>query len=187
MKRTARWFVAGAVIAVAGLAYVVGSAYAADNTEIRKISELVKKGDMAGAKKLADAYAKKHTDLDEMMHAFKPAKKGGIGVEPTGDGIEQVLIKIGRDAPTAANVAKGAAGYEQAGYDLAALALITEAFAPAKDSGKKTRKDWVEWSKQMGEQGLKLAAAGKAKSAADLKTAASKANGTCNNCHSIWR
>lgn len=179
-----------AVVAAAGLMLSIGThAYGEPSAaDIKKIAEMIKKGDMAGAKKAAAAYAKKNNDVDDLMTAFKPAKKKGLGVaDSDGQGIEQMLTKIGRDAPTAATAGKMAKGFEDMGYDIAAIGLITEALAPEKDSGKKTRKAWVEWAGGMTEAGIKLAEAGKAKGTADIKTQASKVNNNCNSCHSAFR
>ncbi len=180
--------VAAGIVAAVALVLVVGSAMAGgDAAEIKKIADLVKKGDMPGAKKLAAAYAKAHSDVDELMTAFKTAKKGGIGVAGTDQGIENVLTKIGRDAPTAANLTKMSDAYAEMGYNIAAVGLITEALAPEKNAGKKTREAWMEWSKGTVDAGLKLVDAAKSKSAADVKTHASKINTSCNSCHTTFR
>ena len=179
--------VAAGVVAAVGLVFVVSSAMASENDEIKKIADLVKKGDMPGAKKLAVAYAKAHSDVDELMTAFKPAKKGGIGVTGSEKGIENVLTQVGRDAPTAANLTKMSDAYAEMGYNIAAVGLITEALAPEKNSGKKTRDSWIEWSKGTIDAGLKLADAAKSKSSADVKTHASKVNTSCNSCHTTFR
>ena len=177
-----------ALVAAAGLVYLVDTAAAqGDAAGVKKIADLVKKGDMAGAKKAAAAYAKDHSDLEEAMELFKPAKKKGLGVTGTDQGIEQTLNKIGRDAPTAVNMGKMSDAYAEMGYNVAAIGLITEALAPEKDSGKKTRKAWVEWSGGLVEAGLKLAEASKSKTAADVKTYASKVNANCNSCHSTFK
>lgn len=175
--------VAGSVL-VAGLVVFVGTAMAQEKASIAKIADAVKKGDMATAKKLAAAYAKKNSDVDELMTAFKPAKKGGLGVGDSEQGIEQTLNKVGRDAPSAAMMAKMGDAYAQMGYDIAALALITAELGPDRDQGKKTKKAWQEWAEGMVDAGKAVASA---KSAADLKTAASKVNNNCNSCHSTFR
>jgi cytochrome c551/c552 len=176
------------LFAMAGLAVLVGTALGnPDASAIKKIAELVKKGDLPAAKKMAAEYAKKHADLEDLMHGFKPAKKGGIGVTGSDQGIEQTLNKIGRDAPTAAAMTKMAKSWEEMGYDIAALGLITAEFAPEKDSGKKTRKAWVEWSEGMVDSGKALSAAAKSAAPADVKTQASKVNNSCNSCHSLFR
>ncbi len=179
---------AAGVVAAAGLVFGVSTATAeTDIPGIKKIAEAVKKGDMAGAKKLAAAYAKANTDVEDLMAAFKPGKKGGIGVGGTDQGIEQTLNKIGRDAPTAANMGKMADAYMDMGYNIAAVGLISEALAPQKDNGKKTKKTWVDSSTGMVEAGLKLVEAAKTKTAADLKTHAVRANNNCGSCHAAFK
>ena len=189
MLKSKLGILAFSVIAAAGLVLVVGStAYGdPDAAEIKKIAEMLKKGDQASAKKAAAAYAKKHNDIDDLMTAFKAAKKKGLGVVGTDAGIEQTLTKIGRDAPPAAVVEKMSKAYEDMGYEIAAVGLITENLYTEKDSGKKTRKAWTEWSAGMTDAGIKLAEAAKTKSAADIKTQASRVNTNCNSCHSTFR
>lgn len=193
MKQVRLWMACGAVLALAGVVFMAQATTAQEDPGhkgVLKIAELVKKGDKDGAAKAATKYATRG-DRDEIladvMHGFKPAKKGGIGVGATGTGIEQALIKIGRDAASATEVGKMADAYQEMGNQIIAIGLITEALAPKSDKGKQTRKDWIEMSKGMTEAGALMAAAGKAKSAADLKTAAAKTNNSCNSCHTLFR
>ena len=181
---------AAAVLAVAGLVYAAGAGEGGGlKGDVRKIAAALKKGDKAGAEMQAKATAKKVEELADLMHLFKLRTKQGLGVGekagPKNDGIEAKLREIGRDAPT--GIAKDAAGLEQMGYDTAAIGLITEVMAPAKDQGKKLRKDWIEWSKDMQESSLALAKAAKAQGAQDVKAAAVKVNNSCNACHSVYR
>jgi len=183
MNKSRFWIATGALALLTGAIVVIGQAQAVEKDQVKKIAEMIKKGDTAGAKKAAEAYAKKNSDVDELMTAFKPAKKGGM-MDP---GIEQTLIKVNRDAPTAAAMGKSAGDFADMGYYTAAVGMITEALAPAKDQGKKTRKDWIEWAKTTQDGGMKLAEAGKSKSAAGVKDAASKINNSCNSCHTVFR
>ena len=82
---------------------------------VKKIADAIKKGDAAGAKKLATAAVKDKDLVDEMsdiMHMFRPRNKGGMGVgekagtNPAKDGLEIALRDLGRDVP--ASVAKQA-------------------------------------------------------------------------------
>jgi hypothetical protein len=150
----------------------------------KKIVVLVKKGDMAGAKKAAATYAEK-LETDEVMHLFKPAKKQGLGVAGVNEGIEQMLIKLGREAP--ADMAKMADAYTEMGYNIVALGVITETKAPATNVGNQTKKAWLEATSGLVEAGKKLAEAAAKKNAADVKTYAAKVNTNCNNCHTLFR
>jgi hypothetical protein len=195
MKKAPVWF-AAATLAAVGAILVAGRSGAGDEkalmNNIDKVAAALKSGDKEGAKKQAEAVAKKIEEVVEAMDLLKPRKKGGYGVgEKPGaivpDGIEQMLIKIGRDAPAKGTLNKDADAYEQMGYRTAAIGLIAHAKTPAKDMGKKTRKDWMTWSNEMVEVSLQLAAAAKAKSPADVKSAAAKLNNNCNSCHTVFR
>lgn len=195
MNKAPVWF-AAASLAALGAFLLTGQSGAGDNKELQgsidKVAAALQKGDKDGAKKQAEAVSKKIEELYEAMDLFKPRKKGGFGVgdKPGAinpDGIEQMLIKIGRDAPAKGTLNKDAAAYEQLGYRTAALGLIAHARTPAKDMGKKTRKDWMAWSDEMVDAGLMLAAAAKAKGPAEVKSAAAKLNNACNSCHTVFR
>jgi cytochrome c556 len=191
MKRI--WIASFAGAAVVTMSFLLGQAMAGGPEEgVKKIIDLIKKGDNAGAKKAAQAYAKDQAKndaaMEELMHLMKPAAKKGLTVLGNKDGIEQTLIKVGRDAPTAAGMVKNAEVYAEMGHIVTAIALVTEASAKSqKFGGKKTEKDWNDWAKAMHDSGIKLAEAGKSKSSADVKTAATKINAACNSCHTAFR
>jgi cytochrome c556 len=179
--------VVGFVVA-AGLMLALGASAIGQGGEgdVKKIAALIKKGDMVGAKKAAEAAAK-GIEIEDVMNLFKPAKKKGIGVTGSEQGIEQALIALGREAPTPAKMAKMAEAYEEMGYNFVAIGIITEHKFSGKDSGKMTKKAWLESTTGMVETGVKLAEAAKSKSAADVKTQAAKVNNNCNNCHTTFR
>src|SRR5262245_9214691 len=171
MNRTRMWIAGLGVTALGALLMAQGSG-AGENKEVvaavDKIAEAFKKGSKDVAKQQADALAKKTEEIIDVMDLMKPRKKSGVGVgEKPGainpDGIEQMLLKLGRDAPPAGTLAKEAAAYEQMGYRVAAIAEVAHAKAPGKDSGKKLKKDWISWSNDMRDAALELSAAAKAK------------------------
>jgi hypothetical protein len=189
MNKVRVWMAAGMVAAVVGLIYAAGTSKAGGNKEIvatvDKIADAIKSGDMDTAKKLAAA-AKKY-DLEDVMDLFKTVKKDGRGwkgAKPT-DGIEAKIREVARDGDK--NIAKNTAIYEEIGPVTAAIAMIAEAKAPEKDSGKKLKKNWIQWSQDVQEGAVALAKAAKSKSAADTKTAMTKINNACNACHSDFR
>jgi hypothetical protein len=195
MKRHRMGIIGLAVTALAAFCVAQGTG-AGENKEvvsaIDKIAAAHKKGDKAAAEKEGQAVGKKLQELYEAMDLMKPRKKDGVGVgaKPgaiTPDGIEQMLLKIGRDAPSPAFMNKSSDALEEMAYRIAGIAEVALAKSPAKDKGKQLVKDWVEWSKDMRDSALELAAASKAKSGANVKTAASKLNNSCNSCHSIFR
>ena len=193
----ARILIAGALVAaLSGAMLLSNPSGAGENKALRdsidKIADALKKGDKEGAKKQAEALSKKLEDVYEAMDLFKPRKKNGFGVgEKPGavmpDGIEQMLLKIGRDAPAAATLKKDGEAFEQLGYRTAAIGLIAHAKTPAKDKGKQLRKDWIEWTNEMVDNGIALAAAAKAKGPQDVKGAAVKLNNSCSSCHTMFR
>jgi cytochrome c556 len=196
MKRTHMWVAGLAVIALGAFLAAQGSSRAGENKELlsamNKLVDSLKKGDKAGAQKQAEAIAKQIEEVHEVMDLYRPRNKGGWGVgdKPkaiTPDGIEQMLLKIGRDAPTANTLKKDGDALEQMAYRAAAIAEVAIIKAPKQNMGKKLVKDWVEWSKDQRDASLALAAATKARSGADIKAAAAKTNNACNTCHSTFR
>jgi hypothetical protein len=177
---------------VLGCLFIVAGTGAAgdDKHAILKIAAAIEKGDADGAAKQAKALAKT-AELEEVMHLFKPRKKQGLGVgtKPgalTPDGIEQMLITLGRDAPTQAMVAKGAKDLERMGYITAAVAEFSIAKPSEKATGAK-KSDWTKMAKEMREMSIGFAEAAKSKSPASVKAAAEKLNGACNSCHTVFR
>ena len=119
-------------------------------------------------------------------------RRNGFGVGKTPgainpDGIEQMLLKIGRDVPAAGFLNKESAALEEMGYRIAALGMIANVKGPPKVGAKGTAKDWNGWSSDTVAGGLAVAAAAKAKGGADVKSAASKLNNACNSCHTVFR
>lgn len=159
---------------------------------VRKIAAALKDGDKDAAAKEAAALVKKLENLEEAMHSFKPRKKGGLGVGPKGsganpDGIELMINKISRDVPTAAQMNREAEWLEQMAYDTAAMAEIAKLYGPKKDKGQASKKNWNTWTNEMQEGALALAKAAAQKGGQQVKTAATKANNSCNSCHMAFR
>jgi len=183
-------------LAVLGLLFIIaGPGSAGGEAElagkVNKIADAFQKGDAAGAKAQASALAKA-TELEDVMHLFRPRKKKGIGVGDkagaiTPDGIEQQLIALGRDAPPAALLAKEGAALERMGHVTAAIGEFTIAKAPEKDMGKKKAKDWVTWATEMRDASLDFAKVARGGNPASVHKAAAKVNAACNNCHSVFR
>jgi hypothetical protein len=182
--------------AVLGLLLVLSrSGLAGDEKDlapgVRKVAGLLEKGDKDGAAKLAKDLAK-NADLDDIMHLMKPRKKKGIGVGKTPgavqpDGIEQQLLKLGRDEPSQAGLNKEAAALEEMGYTTAAIMEIAHAKPPEKDEGKRTAKDWLMFSQESRDASLAFAKDVGTKSPAAAHKAAEKLNNSCNACHMVFR
>lgn len=204
MTRTMRFgTTALALAAVAGLLYLAGPGTAggkeenAQKANVLKLAKMIGAGNADAAAKVAAAVGKQAKDDDarlemvaDVMHLLKKRSKGGLGFgekKPSrgADGLEDKINEVRRDAP--AGVAKDADAYQQMGYRLAAVADLTKALAPAKDSAGKKRADWLKWSDEMHASSMKLVEAAKSKSGAEVKAAATKLNAACNACHSVFR
>jgi len=190
-KNLRSWMLGLMVLAVGGLAYLASEVLAGETKlgpDVRKVADAIKKGDTAGAEAMAAKIGKKAEELDNVMTMFKLRTKGGLGIcampQPKADGIEMRFRDIARDAPS--NMAKEGPCLEQAGYDTAAVALITKSMAP-KDMGKKKSADFKRWAGDMYESGIELAKDAKAGGAQNVKSAAAKVNASCNSCHSVFR
>ena len=190
------WVAGFTLAAVAGLIGMSESSHAQGGNGLKgtveKIADALKAGDKATAKKLAVAAVKNVDEIGDIMHMFRPREKGGMGVgrktfgtNKAKDGIEIMLRDLARDVP--ANVAKQADALETMGYDIAAIAELSIAKEWPKDSGKKTKKAWNEYSAEMTNLGIAFAKAANGKGAQQIKTAAAKLNENCNRCHSIFK
>jgi cytochrome c556 len=79
--------------------------------------------------------------------------------------------------------------------DIKLAAYITLAIAEgsadkctvSKKMGDKDPKDWAKWMQDMKDSAKALADAAKAGNAKDVKSASSKLNASCNNCHGVFR
>jgi hypothetical protein len=193
--------VRGWIIGVTGLTLGIGllsqatTGSAADSKEllgeVQKIANALEKKDASGAKKMAEDVAKKN-DLEDIMHLFGLRTKGGFGVGPkagtiTPDGIERKLTELAKKPLGAKELGDEAAALTDMGYRMAALATVAHAKPPAKDEGKKKKKDWVAWSDELRTISLDFAAAAKDKKGADLHKAAVKADNNCTKCHEVFR
>jgi hypothetical protein len=201
MKSHTRGTMAGLVGLALLLAVLVSPGTADDEKGMPKeVREGVLKvaGDLAAGKAddaKKDAAALKGKDLKYPMKLFKLRKNLGLGIGPKpgaeekADGIERKLEKLAdkEEAPSDAQIVKEAEALEQAGYHVAAIAIVAEIKAPTKDDGKKKVKDWMKWSKEMQAAGLELASAAKAKNAAGIKAAAKKTQDVCTQCHDVFR
>lgn len=164
-------------------------------TELTKIAKALEKGNNDEATKLAQALVKKldpDEGLHDVMHNFKPrSKKGwGVGSKPgvvTPDGIELKLLALGRDAPSGPTLKREREALEEMSYVIAAIGEVAYHYPPKKDAGKKTKKEWLNLSKEMRESSVGLAKAVKTGGGNDVKTAAAKLNNSCNNCHTIFK
>lgn len=160
---------------------------------VLKLADALQKNDK-GAKKMAEGLAQKIDDLEELMHVFslRTAKGGGLGVgsKPGAiapDGIEQQIITLGKKPLDKAKLDAEADDLARMAYIAAAVGEITTAKPPAKDEGKKKKKDWIKFSEESKAAALELAAAAKSKDPAGVHSAAKKLDSKCDACHDIFK
>jgi hypothetical protein len=140
----------------------------------------------------ADVETLTKLDLGESMHKFKPRDKGGFGIgdKPgaiSPDGIQSKVEALGKRKLTAAAVTKEADAIAQMALEVAAISVAATAHAPKKKEPGKDPKDWKQWTVEMKDSAVELNKAAKAKSADDIKKAATKLQGSCNSCHGAFR
>lgn len=163
------------------------------HTDTKKLADEVGKKDWDALSKDGAALAKKYM-TDQIMYQFKPrsAKKHpgiGIGDKPNAikpDGIEHKLQKLTENV-TRTDI-KNAKDLKRMAEISAAIAAIVVNQSPPPDNAKQIAA-WKRLSKEMYEASKAFGKVLDAKkpTAADIMKAATKLNGTCTDCHSIFR
>jgi hypothetical protein len=182
-----------ATLALGAFLVVIGTSLAGEDKlgkQIDAIADAVGKGD-AKVKDMASKVAKDQDgEVYDIMMLMKPRKMGkksglGVGTPEDGivpDGIELKIRDMSRDVISGAKLKKEGEAISQMAHRVAAIAEITKQLSPKKD-----KKLWDEFTESMRESADELAKAVKDNSPAEVKTAASKLNASCNNCHSKFR
>lgn len=174
------FFMASLVVLTADL-----RATAADKEDLKKamdiLAELVK-SDGKGAEA-----ASKKTSIDVVMHLFKPANKGGIGVGEKGEGIEPKIIALSKKALPADQLKKEADILITLARQTKAIADINEFHGPAKKVANKDPKDWKKYNDEMRKFSVDLVKAIESGKADDVKKVSTSLNSSCVNCHTIFR
>ena len=194
MRKHARLLAAGVAAVVCGFGFLAATGSAADDKDraaIRKVADAFEKGDPAAAKSQAKAIADK-AELEDVMHLLALRKMGGEGIGPKPDvvkpdGIEAKIQGLGKRVMAAELKSNGPA-LERAAYITAAIAEIAQYKCPVKQkTGMKDPKQWTAWTEEMRDSALDLAKAVKAGDGMAVKKAATKLDGTCRNCHGVFR
>jgi hypothetical protein len=157
--------------------------------EIQEIAADLEAGKDVTAK--VKSFRKKHTDLDEVMHTYKPRGRGGVGVDPKadakGDGLEMKFNALAKRALAPAALKKEKDLLLKAAYVNAAMAKITLEYPPEKPKGGKGAKEWAKLTKEMEKGTMEMIEAIKKDDPAALKKAVTDVNNACNTCHSDFR
>jgi hypothetical protein len=195
MKLNARLTGVSLIVSALGFWFLANPGSAADDKNssgpVLRIAEALEKKDMDAAKKQAAALADK-SEVEDVMHMFslRRAKGFGVGSKPGAinpDGIEAKLIDLAKKPKAAAQITAEGDALVQMGYVAAAIGEFAQAKPPAKDEGKKKKKDWLAWSADMKESALAFAEAAKTKNPAAVQKAASKLYSSCNTCHAVFK
>lgn len=153
------------------------------------IAGLLKKGNTAGAKRLAQGavvqMAKQGDDLSDLMHLHKARNKGGLGLgskprpNPATDGLEKMVQALARQG---AIDVKDMPAYEEGAFWIAAIAEITALSAPPKAGPA-----WIVNANAVRANALGLAKASAAKDANDMRKAGEKIANACLACHGKFK
>lgn len=190
------------VIVGLGLALIIGvHGSAKPAAEDEAYADIKKQADLVGKKNWDDlakdgkALAKKHEDMLDIMNAFKlrKGKIAGIGVGDTPeaiqpDGIEAKIINISKKPMNPTTLEKEQKDLIRMAEISAAIASITVHQCPVEKKTKdRDPKDWNKWMKDMYDESNELIKALKEKNALGVKSAAFRLNGTCVECHAVFR
>lgn len=140
----------------------------------KELADMLKKA--KGSGEAGPVALNKHLKLEYLMRAFSSTQVGGFGLEKDLEVLGDLKGDLtGADKDKALVVA----------YKSLAIANLAHAYLPEQDEGAKTKKAWLEFSKQMHKNSLNLVRAinsGKGVTAASDKLATS-----CTKCHDVFR
>jgi hypothetical protein len=197
MRTHARLLATGIATLVLGIWFGMSAgSNAADDKgpreDILKIADALEKGGDPAAKAQAKAVADKN-ELEDVMHLFALRKVKGEGIGPKAgpvpnqDGIEAKIMALAKRVPPAELKTDGAA-LQRAAYITAAIAEIAQYKCPVeKKTGEKDPAQWKKWTEEMRTAALDLAKAVKAADPMIVKKTATRLDGTCRNCHGVFR
>jgi hypothetical protein len=138
--------------------------------------------------KKAQEVKKKLDDLEPFMHAYKPAKRGGIGFGPEKtNGIEMKIIQLMKRPLPPATLAKEANELIRMAHINIVMAEITRAHAPGKPRAGKGKKEWLRHVDDQKKAAEELIRAVRAQSPDRVKKAAANLITACNDCHTNFR
>jgi hypothetical protein len=169
-------FVGVTIILIGALVLGSGASPAQSETDhkkaIQQIADAIKNGKGVVAKKLAAKAAADVKDLADLMHLYRPEKRGGFGLEI---GLRQ-LVKM----PNAKIGAKF-------GSLSAAMAEVILAKAPIAGPKGKNPKAWAGFAQRLRNASADLEQAARKKNAKAIQAAAVQINDACVGCHSIFK
>jgi hypothetical protein len=171
---------------------IIPPVHADRRVNAKNIAELIKRGHMPAARKLAQDVARRMDEFYDIAELYQRRNKVGLGwgsqPQPVSvqDGLERMLLVFSRGVPVAALNSPG--NNEEAALWIAALAQLTYAMPPKKDGkGGKTRVAWLKWSDELSDASLELRRASAENNPQAMQKAAAKTLAVCNQCHIVFR
>jgi hypothetical protein len=175
-----------------------------------QLANVLKKGDLAEAKKLAAELPKGQSNAKadnvnwggllepaDLMDHLNIKSKGGDGIHPdlhanaryktVLNGVEMKIGELAKKELAEAVLKKEAKELELLGYRCAVVGELTYNYAPTAKADKKDPQEWRKLSLQMRDQSVSLAQAAKKLDAAGVLKASSDLNSTCTQCHSVFK
>lgn len=158
----------------------------ADKQEIKVATEVVDK--LVGGAKL-DEVAKlvKTTSLEALMNLYLPQKKGGYGVGPKGDGIENRLQNLSKKGIPPTDLPRESDDLIKAAQRSKAISEFNDLFTPKEKIGKKDPRLWKKYNEEVKKGADELIEAIKKGDTKKIQAAAKFMEIGCNECHTVFR
>jgi len=179
-----KWLI-GSSLTLALLAFAAHTAFAQDEQKTTlQIAAMIEKGEKGAADKAA-ALRKAGADLEDIMKAFKPRAKGGIGVGKASpvDGIELKLQGLATKGLAKMALEKEKADLIKAAYVTLAIGEIGHYYAPEK----KGAAAWKKYNEEMKVATRDFIKAVNAVDKDKVKKTAADIVSACNACHSDFK
>jgi hypothetical protein len=132
----------------------------------------------------------RYAELDDLEQAYKPRRRGGVGVGPPGntDGIEQKLFLLLRRPLTAVQVADQRADLLRVAHYSIAITEVARLFAPEKPRpNNRGAREWNAYADEVIRGARDLVAAARNGDPKGVQAAAVRTHGGCNECHAEFR
>ncbi len=160
--------------------------------QLDTVADAVRKGDKESLPDLVKKAAKLERELEHWMELFHSEGKKGLSVgKVVGPmkvkNVEQLIDYLAHNDLADEDLKKSADALTEIAYRTAALAKISDAYAPKKDKDKKTKARWMVYTGSMYEGSLDLVQAVKDGSVANTRKAAIRINGNCSSCHKVFK
>jgi hypothetical protein len=157
----------------------------------QNLADLALIAEKGGDVKRGAAYLRpKYAELDDLAKAFKPRRRGGIGIGPpaNNDGLELKLYVLRRTELNAAQLQEQKADVNRLAHYTIAIIEVVRLFAPdvPRRDGKGAR-EWNAFADEVRLGARDLLRANATGDAKGVRAAAIKLAEGCFNCHDVFR